>query len=214
MSYYPLTALAWLLGAVNAACYLLLGAEGVQVPQQVWLMLYVDAALFQVGLYLWNRRHNVSPHEEAGSSGLPGCWCPRCARRCTSTSWSGAVLRRTAGFVVTPKGDSDQPGPARYLRTAACAGPAFYAALLVSVAAAPRPRVHAGLGAAGPADLPDAVLIWWATLLHQPSAPADRPPSRPRHVHGGVRVPAAPHEPDLDAELEADLEALAYESTR
>jgi hypothetical protein len=130
MSYYPLTALAWLLGAVNATCYLVLGAKGVQVPQQVWLMLYVDAALFQVGLYVFNRRHNISPHEEAGSSGLAGMLVSTLSTPVYVASYVGALLRRRAGFVVTPKGDSTSPdhlGTFRY--HLAWAG--FYAALLV-----------------------------------------------------------------------------------
>ncbi|WP_433828448.1 glycosyltransferase family 2 protein [Actinoplanes sp. CA-015351] len=109
MSYYPLTAAAWLLGALNAACFLLLGAKGVQVPQSVWLMLYVDAALFQVGLYLFNRRHNVSPHEGSGSSGLAGMLASTLCTPVYVSSFLSAVLRRRSGFVVTPKGDSASP---------------------------------------------------------------------------------------------------------
>ncbi|WP_236029665.1 glycosyltransferase family 2 protein [Paractinoplanes lichenicola] len=109
MSYYPLTALAWLLGALNAFCYLALGAQGVYVPQEVWLMLYIDAALFQVGLYVFNRRHNTSPHEEAGSSGLTGMVASTLSTPIYVSSFVGALLRRKAGFVVTPKGDSTSP---------------------------------------------------------------------------------------------------------
>ncbi|WP_127499665.1 glycosyltransferase family 2 protein [Actinoplanes solisilvae] len=109
MSYYPLTALAWLLGALNAFCYLVLGAQGVHVPQEVWLMLYIDAALFQIGLYVFNRRHNTSPHEEAGSSGLTGMVASTLSTPIYVSSFVGAVLRRKAGFVVTPKGDSTSP---------------------------------------------------------------------------------------------------------
>ncbi|WP_045745553.1 glycosyltransferase family 2 protein, partial [Actinoplanes rectilineatus] len=109
MSYYPLTALAWLLGAANAAGFMLLGAKGVQVPAEVWLMLYVDAALFQVGLYLFNRRHNVSPHEKSGSSGLAGMLASTLCTPIYVSSLIGALLRRKAGFVVTPKGDSTSP---------------------------------------------------------------------------------------------------------
>src|SRR3712207_1461508 len=130
MSYYPLTALAWLLGAVNATCYLVLGAKGVQVPQEVWLMLYVDAALFQVGLYLFNRRHNVSPHEEAGSSGLSGMLASTLSTPIYVASYIGAVLRRKAGFVVTPKGDSTSPDRLSTFRHS-LGWAAFYAALLV-----------------------------------------------------------------------------------
>lgn len=131
MSYYPLTALAWLLGAVNAVCYLVLGAKGVQVPQQVWLMLYVDAALIQIGLYLWNRRHNTSPHEEAGSSGLAGMVISTLSTPIYVSSYIGALLGRRTGFVVTPKGDSASPDRLltfqQSLRWAA-----FYVALLIS----------------------------------------------------------------------------------
>jgi cellulose synthase/poly-beta-1,6-N-acetylglucosamine synthase-like glycosyltransferase len=130
MSYYPLTALAWLLGAVNAAAYLVLGAKGVQVPHEVWLMLYVDAALFQVGLYIYNRRHNISPHEEAGSSGLGGMFVSTLCAPIYVASYVGAILRRKAGFVVTPKGDSTSPdhwGTFRY----GWAWAAFYLVLLI-----------------------------------------------------------------------------------
>ncbi|BAL85969.1 putative glycosyltransferase [Actinoplanes missouriensis 431] len=109
MSYYPLAAAAWLLGAANAGCFLLFGAKGVQVPESVWLMLYVDAALFQVGLYLFNRRHNVSPHEGSGSSGLAGMLASTLCTPVYVSSFLGAVLRRRSGFVVTPKGDSASP---------------------------------------------------------------------------------------------------------
>ncbi|MET8154688.1 glycosyltransferase, partial [Actinoplanes sp. NPDC005259] len=130
-SYYPLTALAWLLGAANAVCYLVLGAKGVQVPMHVWLMLYVDAALFQVGLYVWNRRHNTSPHEDAGSSGLAGMLMSTLSTPVYVSSFLGALLRRNAGFVVTPKGDSASPDRlltfAPGLRWAA-----FYVVLLIS----------------------------------------------------------------------------------
>ncbi|MEU7908671.1 glycosyltransferase family 2 protein, partial [Actinoplanes sp. NPDC049118] len=130
-SYYPLTALAWLLGAANAVCYLVLGAKGVQVPQEVWLMLYVDAALFQVGLYVWNRRHNTSPHEDAGSSGLAGMLVSTLSTPIYVSSFVSALLRRNTGFVVTPKGDSASPDRlvtfAPGLRWAA-----FYVALLIS----------------------------------------------------------------------------------
>jgi cellulose synthase/poly-beta-1,6-N-acetylglucosamine synthase-like glycosyltransferase len=130
MAYYPLTALAWLLGAATAVLHVLLGVKGVQVPQQVWLMLYVDAALFQVGLYLWNRRHNVSPHEDAGSSGLSGMLLSTLCAPIYVTSFLQAVLRRRAGFVVTPKGDSASPDRLLTFRTH-LRWAAFFAVLLV-----------------------------------------------------------------------------------
>jgi cellulose synthase/poly-beta-1,6-N-acetylglucosamine synthase-like glycosyltransferase len=130
MAYYPLTALAWLLGAATAVLHIVLGVRGVQVPQQVWLMLYVDAAIFQVGLYIWNRRHNVSPHEEAGSSGLTGMLLSTLCAPIYVSSFLQAVLRRRAGFVVTPKGDSASPDRLLTFRTH-LRWAAFYAALLL-----------------------------------------------------------------------------------
>ena len=100
------------------------------MPPQVWLMLYVDAALFQLGLYVWNRRHNTSPHEEAGSSGLTGMLMSTLSTPVYVSSYLSSVLRRQSGFVVTPKGDSASPdrlltfGPG--LRWAA-----FYLVLLI-----------------------------------------------------------------------------------
>ncbi|WP_308121413.1 glycosyltransferase family 2 protein [Paractinoplanes bogorensis] len=129
MSYYPLTALAWILGAVNAVCYLVLGAKGVQVPQQVWLMLYVDAALFQFLLYLWNRRHNVSPHEVAGSSGLAGMLVSTLSTPVYVSAFLSALLRRPARFVVTPKGESASPDTVRTFKHG-LRWAAFYAVLL------------------------------------------------------------------------------------
>src|SRR3712207_4882287 len=144
MSYYPLTALAWLLGAANAACYLLLGAKGVLVPMEVWLMLYVDAALFQIGLYVWNRRHNTSPHEEAGSSGLTGMLVSTLSTPVYVSSLVGTVLRRRSGFVVTPKGDAMSPDRLRTFGSGLWWA-AFYAALL---AVAPfAGRVHGAMRA-------------------------------------------------------------------
>ncbi|MFC4069323.1 glycosyltransferase family 2 protein [Actinoplanes subglobosus] len=133
MAYYPLTAVAWLLGAATAALHVVLGVKGVQVPQQVWLMLYVDAALFQVGLYLWNRRHNVSPHEEAGSSGLTGMLLSTLCAPIYVTSFVQALLRRRAGFVVTPKGDSASPDRLLTFRTH-LRWAAFFAVLLAVAA--------------------------------------------------------------------------------
>ncbi|MEV6342817.1 glycosyltransferase family 2 protein [Actinoplanes sp. NPDC051851] len=134
MAYYPMTAIAWLLGAITAVAHIVLGAEGVQVPQHVWTMLYVDAALFQVGLYLWNRRHNVSPHEEEGSSGAPGMMLSTLCAPVYVSSFLQTLLRRRAGFVVTPKGDSASPD--RLLTFASHLRWAFFHAALLTCAVA------------------------------------------------------------------------------
>jgi cellulose synthase/poly-beta-1,6-N-acetylglucosamine synthase-like glycosyltransferase len=104
MSYYPTTALAWTLGVLNSLLYLTLSTGGLTVPMHLWLMLYVDAAALQVGLYFWNRRHNVSPHERQGSSGLAGMFISTLSTPIYVSSLAASLLRRKRGFVVTAKG--------------------------------------------------------------------------------------------------------------
>ncbi|MET8681696.1 glycosyltransferase, partial [Streptomyces sp. NPDC004647] len=107
--YYPMTALNWLLAALSCTLFLVLGASGVQISSQVWLMLYSDAAALQIGLYVWNRRHNVSPHEPEGSGGLAGMMMSALSAPIYARSLFDAMLRRKSSFVVTPKGNSASP---------------------------------------------------------------------------------------------------------
>ena len=106
MAYYPTTAVAWILGALNGILYFTLGAGGVVVPASLWLMLYVDAAALQVGLYFFNRRHNVSPHEDEGSAGLSGMLISALSAPVYTASLVAVALGRARGFVITPKGDA------------------------------------------------------------------------------------------------------------
>ncbi|GHE43003.1 glycosyltransferase family 2 protein [Streptomyces capitiformicae] len=107
--YYPMTAVNWLLGIVSCVLFLWFGASGTQVSASVWLMLYSDAAALQVGLYLWNRRHNVSPHEPEGSGGLAGMAMSALSAPIYLRSLGAALLRLPCRFVVTPKGDDASP---------------------------------------------------------------------------------------------------------
>ncbi|MFH8608320.1 glycosyltransferase family 2 protein [Streptomyces sp. NPDC018029] len=107
--YYPMTAVNWLLGVLSCVLFLWFGASGTQVAASVWLMLYSDAAALQIGLYLWNRRHNVSPHEPEGSGGLAGMAMSALSAPIYAKSLGAAVLRRPSRFVVTPKGDGTSP---------------------------------------------------------------------------------------------------------
>ena len=68
--FYPMSALNWILAALSCALFLGLGASGVNIDPTVWLMLYGNASALQIGLYVWNRRHNVSP---ARARGLRRC---------------------------------------------------------------------------------------------------------------------------------------------
>ncbi|MDB1087656.1 cellulose synthase catalytic subunit [Streptomyces sp. ACA25] len=109
LAFYPMAALTWMLGVLGCVLYLNLGASGTQVSAAVWLMLYSDVAALQVGLYLWNRRHNVSPHEPEGSSGAAGMLMSALSAPLYARSLLDAVLRRKSSFVVTPKGDVRSP---------------------------------------------------------------------------------------------------------
>ncbi|MEV6778070.1 glycosyltransferase family 2 protein [Streptomyces syringium] len=107
--YYPMTAINWMLGALSCALFLGLGASGISINSEIWMMLYSDAAALQIGLYIWNRRHNVSPHEPEGSGGLAGMVMSALSAPIYARSLMDAVLRRKSNFVVTPKGDSASP---------------------------------------------------------------------------------------------------------
>ncbi|SNX64101.1 cellulose synthase/poly-beta-1,6-N-acetylglucosamine synthase-like glycosyltransferase [Streptomyces sp. TLI_55] len=107
--YYPMTAVNWFLGILSCFLFLWFGASGTQVAASVWLMLYSDAAALQIGLYLWNRRHNVSPHEPEGSGGLAGMAMSALAAPIYLKSLGAAFLRRPSRFVVTPKGGDASP---------------------------------------------------------------------------------------------------------
>ncbi|MFJ3666458.1 glycosyltransferase family 2 protein [Streptomyces sp. NPDC090106] len=107
--YYPMTAVNWFLGILSCTLFLWFGASGTQVAASVWLMLYSDAAALQIGLYLWNRRHNVSPHEPEGSGGLAGMAMSALSAPIYLKSFGEALIRRPSRFVVTPKGGDASP---------------------------------------------------------------------------------------------------------
>ncbi|MGW3203208.1 glycosyltransferase family 2 protein [Streptomyces sp. NPDC001135] len=107
--FYPMSALNWILAALSCALFLGLGASGVNIDPTVWLMLYGNASALQIGLYVWNRRHNVSPHEPEGSGGVAGMVMSALSAPIYARSLMDAVLRRKSKFVVTPKGESASP---------------------------------------------------------------------------------------------------------
>ena len=102
-AFYPSMAIGWILGCVNAMMYLTLGATGIVVPPQLWLALYVDATLFQLWVYVRNRKFNVSPFEPDGSPGLRGMVMSVLTSPIYAAGMIATILRRPARFVVTPK---------------------------------------------------------------------------------------------------------------
>jgi hypothetical protein len=107
--FYPMSALNWILAALSCALFLGLGASGVDIDPAIWLMLYGNASALQIGLYVWNRRHNVSPHEPEGSGGVAGMIMSALSAPLYAKALIDSVLRRKSKFVVTPKGDSASP---------------------------------------------------------------------------------------------------------
>ncbi|EDY54437.1 MULTISPECIES: cellulose synthase catalytic subunit [Streptomyces] len=107
--FYPMSALNWILAALSCTLFLGLGASGVNIDPTVWLMLYGNASALQIGLYIWNRRHNVSPHEPEGSGGVAGMVMSALSAPLYAKALVDSLLRRKSKFVVTPKGDSASP---------------------------------------------------------------------------------------------------------
>ncbi|GAA3489303.1 MULTISPECIES: glycosyltransferase family 2 protein [Streptomyces] len=107
--FYPMSAMNWILAALSCALFLGMGASGVQIDPVIWMMLYGNASALQVGLYIWNRRHNVSPHEPEGSGGLAGMAMSAMSAPLYARALMDSVLRRKSSFVVTPKGESASP---------------------------------------------------------------------------------------------------------
>jgi cellulose synthase/poly-beta-1,6-N-acetylglucosamine synthase-like glycosyltransferase len=133
MSYYPTTAIAWILGSLNAVFYLCLGISGLRVEYGSWLILYTNTAILQLTLYFWNRPHNVSPHEVEGSSGVSGMFISLLSTPIYVASLLGAVTFRKTNFVVTPKGDSVSPDRLGTFRLHLWWAMLFATALLTSV---------------------------------------------------------------------------------
>jgi hypothetical protein len=103
-SYYPTAAISWVLGAVNGIVYFALGAGGSIVNGRTWLMFYVNAVALQLALYIYNRRHNVSPRELEGTPGVLGMMMSALSAPIYVSSLFGAAIGRNTTFKVTPKG--------------------------------------------------------------------------------------------------------------
>ncbi|OEV05686.1 glycosyltransferase family 2 protein [Streptomyces oceani] len=187
LAYYPMSALTWILGAISCALFLWLGASGIQLSPSVWLMLYSDAAALQVGLYLWNRRHNVSPHEPAGSGGLGGMVMSALSAPIYARSLVAAVLRRPCRFVVTPKGGSASLDHSATFRTHLGWAVVLGGSLPVSVALG---NTHVAMRFWSLLALTVAIapaLTWW---ISEYRAGRLRPAGKPATVLGGRTIRA------------------------
>ena len=178
--YYPMTAVNWLLGILSCVLFLWFGASGTQVSSAVWLMIYSDAVALQIGLYLWNRRHNVSPHEPEGSGGLAGMAMSALSAPIYLKSLGAAVLRTRGRFVVTPKGGEASPDRVLTFRIHL----AWAAVLVVSLAASVHfHHTHAAMRTWSVLALAltlSPLAVWGWTVL------------RGGRVRGGARAGGAP----------------------
>ena len=109
LTYYPSVAIGWILGIGISACYLGFGITSLKTDSGWWLTYYVDIAAMQFLLYRFMRRHNVSPHEPAGSSGLSGMLVSAITAPIYARSLIRVVLRRKLSFNVTSKGSAVSP---------------------------------------------------------------------------------------------------------
>ncbi|MFF2652820.1 glycosyltransferase family 2 protein [Streptomyces sp. NPDC058045] len=193
--YYPMTAVNWVLGILSCTLFLWFGASGTQVSASVWMMLYSDAAALQIGLYLWNRRHNVSPHEPEGSGGLAGMVMSALSAPIYALSLGSAVLRRPCRFVVTPKGGTASPdrlGTFRVHLTWAGVLAASLAASVVLHHTHAAMRTWASLALAI-ALAPAVVWAWTELAARRGSGRLAVRPAEPEHatLAAGSRVPAS-----------------------
>ena len=106
LTYYPSVAVGWIVGIAISACYLGLGISGLRTNAGWWLTYYVDVAAIQFLLYRFMRRHNVSPHEPAGSSGLSGMVVSALTAPIYARSLIKVAFRRKLSFTVTAKGSA------------------------------------------------------------------------------------------------------------
>jgi cellulose synthase/poly-beta-1,6-N-acetylglucosamine synthase-like glycosyltransferase len=109
LTYYPSVAIGWLLGITISACYLGFGISSLRTDEGWWLTYYVDIATMQFLLYRFMRRHNVSPHEPAGSSGLSGMLVSALTAPIYARSLLKVAFQQKLTFNVTAKGSSASP---------------------------------------------------------------------------------------------------------
>jgi hypothetical protein len=209
MTFYPTMALAWILGAINAVLYLGVGASGIHVPINVWLALYVDTVVLQFGLYVWNRRYNVSPYEVEGSFGVVGMLMSVLASPLYASSLISTVLHRPARFVITPKGTAANADHLATFRRHLQWGALLGGALLAAVA-----LHHASLAACFWPLLAFSVcvtpVLLWRAGLRSTRRAARNAPARPTAVPSpGAAAGAGAGLSPAQAALSANLMARA-----
>ena len=117
LTYYPIAALTWLIAVLSSMTYLLTGSTAILAPWGQFMSLYLMTLVMQLSLYFWNRQHNVSPHEQQGSYGVPGMAISSMTAPIYLSALIGTILGKKAHFVVTTKGSNDNPDWFRTFKT-------------------------------------------------------------------------------------------------
>jgi cellulose synthase/poly-beta-1,6-N-acetylglucosamine synthase-like glycosyltransferase len=107
LTYYPFTALTWLLAVTSGVVYLVFGATAIIAPWSMFVSLYLMTVIMQMSLYFWNRRFNVSPHEKAGSFGMPGMILSTLTAPIYLSAFIGILRGKKSNFVVTTKSSNE-----------------------------------------------------------------------------------------------------------
>ena len=107
LTYYPMSALTWLLGVISSMTYLLTGATAIIVPWNFFISLFMMLTIMQLSLYFWNRRYNVSPHEPEGSFGVSGMFISVLTAPVYLSALIGILINKKVSFVVTTKGSEN-----------------------------------------------------------------------------------------------------------
>jgi cellulose synthase/poly-beta-1,6-N-acetylglucosamine synthase-like glycosyltransferase len=117
LTFYPMSALTWLLAVISSMTYLFTGSTAILAPWGQFTSLYLMTLVMQLSLYFWNRQHNVSPHEQQGTYGVPGMALSSLTAPIYLSAFFGNLIGRKAHFVVTTKGNSDNPDWIQTFRT-------------------------------------------------------------------------------------------------
>jgi cellulose synthase/poly-beta-1,6-N-acetylglucosamine synthase-like glycosyltransferase len=109
LTFYPITALTWLIGLISSLTYLTTGATAILAPWNEFISLYMMSIVMQLSLYFWNRRFNVSPHEPQGTYGVPGMVLTTLTAPIYLSAFIGIALGKKPHFEVTSKGTTSNP---------------------------------------------------------------------------------------------------------
>lgn len=104
LTYYPFSAITWLLSITSSLVYLITGATAILAPWGQFVSLYLMTQVMQFSLYFWNRRYNVSPHEPKGSYGITGILLSTLTAPIYLAAFVSVTLGKKNTFIVTPKG--------------------------------------------------------------------------------------------------------------